>query len=138
MHSGKAKVFFALGGNFLSATPDTAYTAAALQNCRLTAHVSTKLNRAHLVTGKQALILPCLGRSEEDLRSGGPQMVSVENSMGIVHSSRGRLKPASEHLRSEVAIVAGLARATMGSRSFVPGQELPDKYDAICKRIERV
>ena len=69
MHSGKAKVFFAMGGNFLSATPDTAYTACALQNCRLTAHVSTKLNRAHLVTGKQALILPCLGRSEEDLQA---------------------------------------------------------------------
>ena len=138
MHSGQAKVFFALGGNFLSATPDTAYTAAALQNCRLTAHVSTKLNRAHLVTGKQALILPCLGRSEEDLRSGSPQMVSVENSMGIVHSSRGRLKPASEHLRSEVAIVAGLARATLGSRCFVPWQERSANYDGIRERIERV
>src|SRR5207253_3016417 len=95
MHEGKAKVFFALGGNFLSATPDTEYTAEALRHCRLTAHVSTKLNRAHLVTGEQALILPCLGRTERDAQAVGEQFVSVENSMGVVHSTHGRLEPAS-------------------------------------------
>src|SRR3989475_1002932 len=100
MHAGKAKVFFALGGNFLSATPDTEYTAEALRRCRLTAHVSTKLNRAHLITGSQALILPCLGRTEIDVRPGGAQFVSTENSMAVVETSEGRLKPASEHLLS--------------------------------------
>src|SRR5439155_851464 len=114
MHSGKAKVFFALGGNFLSATPDTEYTAEALRRCRLTAHVSTKLNRAHLVTGRQALILPCLGRTEVDTQAEGPQFVTVEDSMSIVHASRGGLAPASEHLLSEPAIVARLDVAELG------------------------
>ncbi|HEX8852322.1 MAG TPA: FdhF/YdeP family oxidoreductase, partial [Pyrinomonadaceae bacterium] len=89
MHERRIKVFFAVGGNFLSATPDTEFTAEALRRCRLTAHVSTKLNRAHLVTGEQALILPCLGRTERDAQKSGEQFVSVENSMGVVHSSRG-------------------------------------------------
>src|SRR2546421_11572440 len=111
MHDGKAKIFFALGGNFLSATPDTEYTADALRRCRLTAHVSTKLNRAHLITGKQALILPCLGRTEIDQQATGPQFVTTENSMAVVEESRGTLPPASEHLLSEPAIVAGLAKA---------------------------
>ncbi|MBV9209488.1 MAG: FdhF/YdeP family oxidoreductase, partial [Acidobacteria bacterium] len=101
MHEGQAKIFFAVGGNFLSATPDTEYTAEALRRCRLTAHVSTKMNRAHLITGRQALILPCLGRTEEDMQASGAQFVSVENSMGVVHPSRGTLQPASEHLLSE-------------------------------------
>src|SRR5207237_669655 len=101
MHAGDAKVFFALGGNFLSATPDTEYTAAALRRCRLTAHVSTKLNRAHLVTGRQALILPCLGRSERDLQADGPQFVSCETSMGVVQRSQGRLAPASAQFLRE-------------------------------------
>src|ERR671920_85677 len=114
MHDRRVKVFFAVGGNFLSATPDTEFTARALSRCRLTAHVSTKLNRAHLVTGAQALILPCLGRTELDVQRSGPQFVSVENSMGVVHASRGALGPASEHLLSEPAIEAGLARATLG------------------------
>jgi len=138
MHAGKARVLFALGGNFLSATPDTEFTARALQSCRLTAHVSTKLNRAHLVTGEQALILPCLGRTERDLQRSGAQLVSVENSMGIVHSSRGSLRPASEHLLSEPAIVAGLATATLGKRSQVPWAALVEDYDLIRERIQRV
>src|SRR5262249_46359238 len=89
MHDGQAKVFFALGGNFLSATPDTEFTAAALRRCRLTAHVSTKLNHSHLFTGERALILPCLGRTEIDGQATGPQFVTTENSMGVVQSSSG-------------------------------------------------
>ncbi len=105
----------ALGGNFLSATPDTNYTAEALRRCRLTVHVSTKINRSHLIAGDVALILPCLGRTEIDVQAAGEQFVSTENSMGVVQSSRGVLEPASPHLRSEPAIVAGLAKATLGS-----------------------
>src|SRR5712671_4324709 len=116
MHRGEAKVFFAMGGNFLSATPDTKFTAEALSRCNLTVHVSTKLNRAHVITGKQALILPCLGRTDRDVQAGGPQFVSVENSMGVVHSSRGNLEPPSEQLLSEPSIVARLAVATLGTR----------------------
>src|SRR5213592_3366235 len=119
LHRAAAKVFFALCGNFLSATPDTEYTAEALRRCRLTAHVSTKLNRAHLITGRQALILPCLGRTEIDLQAAGQQFVSVEDSMGVVHASRGSLLPASEHLKSEPAIVAGLASATLRERTTI-------------------
>jgi molybdopterin-dependent oxidoreductase alpha subunit len=137
MHAGKGKVFFAMGGNFLSATPDTEYTAEALRRCRLTVQVSTKLNRAHLITGEQALILPCLGRSERDVQKAGDQFVSVENSMGIVHSSRGRLEPASEHLLSEPAIVARLARATLDGRSSVDWEGLASNYDRIRDHIGR-
>ena len=122
MHAGQARVFFAMGGNFLSATPDTEYTAEALRRCRLTAHVSTKLNRAHLITGAQALILPCLGRTEIDVQASGPQFVTTENSMAVVQASRGSLRPASEHLLSEPAIVARLATATLGERSSVNWQ----------------
>lgn len=138
MHAGQAKIFFALGGNFLSATPDTEYTARALRRCRLTAQVSTKLNRSHLVTGEQALILPCLGRTEIDMQATGAQFVSMENSMGIVHASRGRLSPASEHLLSEVMIVARLAQATLGPRSTVDWLHLAEDYDRIRERIEKV
>ncbi|HEX8069052.1 MAG TPA: FdhF/YdeP family oxidoreductase [Pyrinomonadaceae bacterium] len=138
MHAGRAKVFFALGGNFLSATPDTEYTAAALRRCRLTAHVSTKLNRAHLVTGAQALILPCLGRTERDAQAAGEQFVSCENSMGVVQASRGRLAPASEHLLSEPQIVARLAEATLGARSRVDWRALAADYDLVRAHIERV
>src|SRR5216683_2078341 len=119
MHDGKTKVFFALGGNFLSATPDTEYTAEALQRCRLTAHVSTKVNRAHLITGRQALILPCLGRTEVDAQADGLQFVTTENSMAVVETSQGRLQPASEHLLSEPSIVAGMAKAVLSDRSVV-------------------
>jgi molybdopterin-dependent oxidoreductase alpha subunit len=137
MHDGRAKVFFALGGNFLSATPDTEFTAEALRRTRLTVQVSTKLNRAHLVTGEQALILPCLGRTERDWQAAGEQFVSCENSMGVVQWSRGNLEPASEHLQSEVMIVARLADATLGSRSNVEWLGLASDYDLIRECIER-
>jgi molybdopterin-dependent oxidoreductase alpha subunit len=138
MHAKKARVFFALGGNFLSATPDTEYTAEALRQCKLTVHVSTKLNRAHLITGEQALILPCLGRTEIDPQASGPQFVTTENSMAVVQASRGFLRPASDELLSEPAIVAGLASATLGERSQVDWQELTSNYDLIRDRIARV
>lgn len=138
MHEGKAKVFFAMGGNFLSASPDTEYTADALRKCRLTVHVSTKLNRSHLIHGRQALILPCLGRTDIDQQRSGPQFVSVENSMGVVHSSRGVLQPSSPHLLSEPAIVARLAQATLGARSRVDWQAMMDNYDNIRDAIARV
>jgi len=117
MHAGKAGVFFAMGGNFLSATPDTLYTAEALRRCRLTVHVSTKLNRSHLVHGEEALILPCLGRSDRDTVNGEDQFVSCENSMGVVQSSKGVLTPVSDQLLSEPVIICRLAKATLGSRA---------------------
>jgi molybdopterin-dependent oxidoreductase alpha subunit len=138
MHEGKGKVFFALGGNFLSATPDTNFTAAALRRCGLTAHVSTKLNRAHLITGEEALILPCLGRTEIDKQAAGPQFVTTENSMGVVQTSRGTFEPASSHLLSEPVIVARLAKATLGSRSNVDWDGLTGDYDRIRVKIECV
>lgn len=138
MHEGQGKVFFALGGNFLSATPDTEFTAAALRRCRLTAHVSTKLNRSHLITGDRALILPCLGRTEVDVQATGPQFVSTENSMGVVQSSRGSLAPASAELLSEPQIVARLARATLEHRTTVDWEDLVSNYDRIRDAIERV
>ena len=138
MHDGHARVFFALGGNFLSASPDTDFTAAALRRCRLTAHVSTKLNRSHLITGDRALILPCLGRTEIDVQSNGPQFVSTENSMGVVQMSRGSLEPASPELLSEPQIVARLARATLGNRSTVDWEALANDYDRVRELIERV
>ncbi|MFZ0060970.1 MAG: FdhF/YdeP family oxidoreductase [Pyrinomonadaceae bacterium] len=138
MHEGKAKVFFALGGNFLSATPDTEYTAVALQRCRLTAHVSTKLNRAHLITGEQALILPCLGRTETDVQASGQQFVTTENSMAVVQASRGFLSPASPYLLSEPAIVVKLAQATLGKRTTVDWEGLLADYDQTRAHIERV
>ena len=124
MHEGSAKVFIALGGNFLSATPDTRFTAAALQKCRLTVHVSTKLNRSHLVHGHEALILPCLGRSDKDLLNGEEQIVSCENSMGVIQLSKGVLPPVSDQLLSEPVIVCRLAKTTLGDRSPVDW----DKY----------
>ena len=138
MHDGKAKVFFALGGNFLSAAPDTEYTAEALRRCRLTAHVSTKLNRAHLITGRQALILPCLGRTEIDQQASGPQFVTTESSMSGIETSQGRSRPASEHLLSEPAIVAGLAKAVLTNRTTVDWDSLLSDYDQIRDLIERV
>jgi len=138
MHEGRIRVFVGLGGNFLSATPDTEFTAKALQSCRLTAQISIKLNRSHLITGEIALILPCLGRSEIDRQAGGEQFVTVEDSMGIINPSRGVLEPASEHLRSEPAIVAGLARATLAERSRVDWEGLVADYNRIRDHIENV
>ncbi len=138
MQSGQGKVFFALGGNFATATPDTHATHAALRRCELTVHVATKLNRSHLVHGKAALILPCLGRTEIDLQAGGQQSVTVEDSMSMVHLSAGRNAPASEHLLSEPAIVARLAAATLGARSNVPWLYLVEEYDRIRDLIAQV
>ena len=138
MHEGACKVFFALGGNFLSATPDTEYTAEALRRTRLTVHVSTKPNRAHLITGEQGLILPCLGRTEKDVQATGEQFVSSENSMGVVQSSRGSLEPASPCLLSEPMIVARLAAATLKERSNVDWLKLAGDYDLIREHIARV
>ncbi len=137
MHEGKAKVFFALGGNFLSATPDTTYTAEALQRCKLTVHVSTKLNRSHLVHGEEALILPCLSRSDKDVINGVEQFVSCENSMSVVQSSKGVLKPVSNQLLSEPVIICKLAKATLGSRSKINWDKYAQHYDAIREDIER-
>ncbi|NIY93047.1 FdhF/YdeP family oxidoreductase [Vibrio diazotrophicus] len=114
MEEHKSKVFIGLGGNFAQATPDTERTHLAMKNCDLTVHISTKLNRSHLVTGKDALILPCLGRTEIDVQNHGPQGVTVEDTFSMVHISYGQLEPRSEHLRSEPAIIAGIAHATLG------------------------
>ena len=130
MDSNKVEVFFCMGGNFISATPDTRFTAKALANVDLVVQVSTKLNRSHAVTGKEALILPCLGRTELDLQKSGEQFVSVENSMGIVHMSRGNLKPASDILKSEPWIISSLADKTLDN-SPIPWMELVESYDNI-------
>lgn len=115
MEDKRAKVFVGLGGNFAQATPDTPRTHAAMRNCELTVHIATKLNRSHLVTGRDALILPCLGRTEIDMQANGPQGVTVEDTFSMVHLSYGQLKPRSPHLRSEAAILAGIAKATLGN-----------------------
>ncbi|WP_315821329.1 molybdopterin dinucleotide binding domain-containing protein [Paraflavitalea speifideaquila] len=137
MYAGDGKVFIAMGGNFLSATPDTLYTAAALQKCLLTVHVSTKLNRSHLIHGQEALILPCLGRSDKDLLNQEEQFVSCENSMGVIQSSKGVLTPISDHLLSEPVIVCRLAKATLGNRSTVNWDKYLQHYDHIRDDIER-
>ncbi|GAA1557885.1 FdhF/YdeP family oxidoreductase [Actinomadura kijaniata] len=137
MRDGRARVFLGMGGNFVRATPDSAVTEAAMRRCRLTAHVSTKLNRSHAVTGEIGLILPTLGRTERDVQASGEQFVSVEDSMGMVHASRGRLEPASPHLRSEVAIVCGLARATLKD-SPVDWDAFERDYDVIRDHVSRV
>lgn len=133
MHTGKAKVFIAMGGNFLSATPDTKFTAEALQKTNLTVQIITKLNRSALVTGKRALILPPLGRSEIDLQNGIEQFVTTENSMGNVQMSKGVLPPASEDLRSEIWIVCELAKAVLG----VDWEDFANDYNKIRDAIER-
>ncbi|MEM0896247.1 MAG: FdhF/YdeP family oxidoreductase [Verrucomicrobiota bacterium] len=137
MHREPGKVLLALGGNFAQATPDTDFTGEALRRCALTVHISTKLNRSHLVPGREALILPCLGRSEYDLQDGFPQFVTCENSMGIVQKSEGRLEPASENLKSEVAIIAGIAEATIGNSATVDWNVLSSDYDRIRELIEK-
>ncbi|MEM9445058.1 MAG: FdhF/YdeP family oxidoreductase [Verrucomicrobiota bacterium] len=139
MHKEPGKVFIALGGNFLSATPDTEFTAKALRNCSLTVHISTKLNRSHLVTGKQALILPCLGRSELDLSDNGIyQFLTVENSMGVVHTSTGNLPPASDHLLGEPCIIAKLAEQLLEQSHDTPWSEWSTDYCKIRKAISEV
>lgn len=138
MHGGKAKVFIAMGGNFLSATPDTEYTADALRRTKLTVHVSTKLNRSHLVHGEEAIILPCLARSDRDVVNGEEQFVSCENSMGVVQMSKGGLIPVSDNLLSEPLIVCGIAKATLGNRSKVNWSLYEQHYDYIRNDIELV
>ncbi|PBC56722.1 FdhF/YdeP family oxidoreductase [Rhodococcus sp. ACPA1] len=138
MRDGKASVFLGMGGNFVSATPDTETTEAALRGCALTVQVSTKLNRSHLVTGRTALILPSLGRTDKDVQSGKKQQVTVEDSMSMVHLSRGSLTPASDQLRSEVAIVCGIAQALFGPGHSVPWTEFTADYDRIRDSIARV
>ncbi|MFY1635416.1 FdhF/YdeP family oxidoreductase [Solwaraspora sp. WMMB335] len=130
MRDGDVRVFMALGGNFAAASPDTTVTEAALRSCALTVHVSTKLNRSHVVPGRTSLILPCLGRTERDRQAGGEQFVTVEDSMSAVHASRGRLVPAAAELLSEVAIVARLARATLPD-SPVPWEVYQADYRSI-------
>ena len=136
MRDGKIDVFFALGGNFVAATPDTAVTQAAMSKVGLSVHVATKLNRSHVVHGEEALILPCLGRSERDVQASGEQFVTVEDSMSMVHASRGRLEPGSQHLRSEVAIIAGLGEALFGED--VGWREMAGDYRLIRRHIENV
>ncbi|PPT91963.1 FdhF/YdeP family oxidoreductase [Xanthomonas theicola] len=131
MLDGRAKTFFGMGGNFATATPDTEATHRALRRCDLTVHVTTKLNRSHLVHGRDALILPCLGRTEIDIQDGGPQSVSVEDSMSMVHLSAGINPPASAELLSEPMIVARLAEATLGARSAIRWRWLAADYDRI-------
>jgi molybdopterin-dependent oxidoreductase alpha subunit len=137
MQSGEVKVFVALGGNFAICTPDLSYTADALRKCELTVQVSTKLNRSHIVHGKRALILPCLGRSEKDHQANGEQGITVEDSMSMVHISYGMKDPASPQLRSECAILAGMAQATL-PESKTPWQDYADDYDRIRETMAQV
>ena len=137
MLEGKAKVFIALGGNFAAATPDTERSYQALQQCDLTIQISTKLNRSHVVTGKRALILPCLGRTEIDRQISGEQCITVEDSMSMVHSSTGQNEPASDMLRSETAIVAGMAMASVGD-NIVEWNKLASDYALIRQEISAV
>ncbi|MGW9638060.1 FdhF/YdeP family oxidoreductase [Streptomyces albidoflavus] len=130
MHEGKVKVFVGMGGNFVMAAPDTPYTSEGMRTCELTVQVSTKLNRSHVVHGKKALILPCLGRTEKDHQRRGLQSTSVEDSMSMVHLSVGMKRPASPHLLSEPAIIAGMARATLPD-SATPWEEYTEDYDRI-------
>ena len=138
MRDDKAKVFMAMGGNFASASPDTAVTEAALRNCSLTVQVSTKLNRSHLVHGSTALILPSLGRTDRDVQASGKQQVSVEDSMSMVHLSRGSLHPPSDDVRSEVSIICQLAGALFGPNHQVPWETFNSDYDTIRDAIAAV
>lgn len=137
MQSGDVKVFVAVGGNFALASPDLPYTFEALRKCELTVQVSTKLNRSHIVHGKRALILPCLGRTDKDVQAGGVQGITVEDSMSMVHISYGMKEPGSPQLRSECAILAGLAQATL-PESSTPWQNYADDYDRIRDTMAQV
>jgi molybdopterin-dependent oxidoreductase alpha subunit len=138
MHAGKAKVYVSLCGNLLSAAPDTEYTAEAMRNTRLTVQISTKLHRGHLVTGKKALILPALGRTEIDVQKSGEQFQSNENSMGVIEMSRGRLEPASKDLRSEPSMICNIAARVLGDKSKLDWMSLIDDYDRIRDLIAKV
>ena len=137
MHEGKAKVFICLGGNFVMAASDTAYTAKAVQNCSLTVQVSTKLNRSHLITGRTALLLPTFGRSEKDMKNGHLQFMTMESSTGKVRQSKGLLKPVSEHIKSEPEIIAMMAHAYFKEGHSMPWAELGHNYEAIRELIDK-
>lgn len=137
IHEEKIKVMFCMGGNFISATPDTTYTANALRKLNLLVCVSTKLNRGHLVHGKEALILPTYGRSDKDIVNGEIQIITTENSMGVVQSSKGMLDAVSDNLINETQIVCRMAMATLGDRSVVNWQRFHDSYDAVRDDIEQ-
>jgi len=137
IHEGKIKVFFAMGGNFLSATPDTGYTADAMRKLKLNVNVSTKLNRTHLVHGEEAIIFPTLARSDKDLVDGVEQFVSCENSMGVVQMSKGILKPVAKELRSENRIICEIAKMTLGTRTKVDWDKYANNYDAVRDLVER-
>jgi molybdopterin-dependent oxidoreductase alpha subunit len=138
LQRGDVKVFIAMGGNFVGAISDTTAAEAAMRGASLTVQVSTKLNRSHVVTGDEALILPTLGRTEIDLQEAGPQFVSVEDSVCAVHASHGAVKPVGENLLSEVAIVARMAKATLGDRYGIEWDAFERDYDTIRERIARV
>jgi len=138
MHEEKLKVFFAMGGNFLSATPDTTYTAEAIRKMKLTVNVSTKLNRSHLVHGEESIILPTLARSDKDVVKGVTQFVTCENSMGVMQMSKGVLDPISTDLLNENTIVCRLAKATIGNRTVVDWDKYEKSYDAVRADIEKV
>lgn len=135
MDEEKLKVFIGLGGNFISATPDSQLTGESIQKCDLTVQISTKLNRGHLITGQEAIILPCISRSETDIQKSGKQFITVENSMGVVHKSTGSLKPASSNLKSEHAIIAGIAKATLKNNT-TDWDNMINNYDVIRDHIE--
>ncbi len=138
MYQHKAKVFIAMGGNFLSATPDTTYTAEALRKCKLTVQISTKLNRSHLISGEEALILPTLARSDKDVVNGEDQFVTTENSMGVIQMSKGNLKPISDELLSEPVIVCQMVLATLGKNAKARWNNYLNHYDEIRNDIEKV
>ncbi|MEP2279406.1 FdhF/YdeP family oxidoreductase [Maribacter sp.] len=138
MYEGNAKVFMCLGGNFLMAASDTEYTAKGLQNCDLTVQISTKLNRTHLITGKTALILPTIGRSEKDMKDGKPRHFTVENSMGRVKRSKGILKPAADTIMSEPEIIANMGLAYFGEGHSMNWKSLGNDYELIRTRIDQV
>lgn len=136
--SGKAKVFMGMGGNFVLAAPDTQKVFEGMRKCSLTVHVSTKLNRSHLVHGETALILPCLGRTESDISAYGPQFVSTEDTAGRIRMSSGDLEPGSDLLRSEVGIICGLARKVLGAGNATDWEGMAENYDLIRDKIEAV
>ena len=138
MHEGKLKVFFAMGGNFLSATPDTNFTAEAMRKLELTVNVSTKLNRGHLIHGEESIILPTLARSDKDIVNGELQFISCENSMGVVQKSQGVLEPISVVLLNETRIICELAKATLGDRTVVDWDKYANSYDEVRNLIEKV
>ncbi|WP_280340412.1 FdhF/YdeP family oxidoreductase [Nocardia neocaledoniensis] len=137
MQAGKLEFFLSMGGNFVAAAPDAAYTFEAFQKCGFTVNVSTKLNRSHVIHGRRALILPCIGRTERDIQRGGPQITSMENGMAVVHMSRGMKKPASPHLLSEPAILAGIAKAAL-PETKTPWEYYIEDYDRIRDTMSKV